>query len=125
VLISDGVDVGSRISKSRAIEVAQKSDAIIYSIYYADPRYQAYADGFGDLKKMSTETGGRVFRVSRKNTLESIFQEIQDEMRSQYSLGFSSTNPEKDGSFRKINIETTRKGLKVQARKGYYATGQR
>jgi len=122
VLISDGVDVGSRISKSRAIEVAQKSDAIIYSIYYADPRYQAYANGYGDLKKMSQETGGRVFRVTRKNTLEKVFAEIEEEMRSQYSLGFSSTNPEKDGSYRKIKIKTARKGLKVQARKGYYAT---
>lgn len=125
VLVSDGVDVGSRISKSRAIEVAQKSDVIIYSIYYADPRYQAYANGYGDLKKMSTETGGRVFRVSRKNSLERIFAEIEEEMRSQYSIGFSSTNPEKDGSFRKIKIETARKGLKVQARRGYYATRQR
>ncbi|MCP5116386.1 MAG: VWA domain-containing protein [bacterium] len=122
VLISDGMDYGSTMSKHRAIEAAQRSDAIIYSIYYADPRYQQFGHGYGDLKKMSQETGGRVFRVSRKNSLEYIFQEIQDEMRSQYSIGYTPTNNNKDGSYRKLEIKTKRKATKVQARKGYYAS---
>ncbi len=121
VVITDGVDVGSRITKARAIEAAQKADAIIYSIYYADPRYQQFGGGFGDLKDMAEETGGRVFRVRRKYPLERIFAEIQEEMRSQYSIGYTPTNPEKDGSFRKIEIRTKQKGLKVLHRKGYYA----
>lgn len=122
VVITDGVDVGSRVSRARAVEVAQKCDAIIYGIYYADPRYQGFGSGHGDLKKMSQDTGGRVFRVSRKNSLEYIFAEIQEEMRSQYSIGYSPTNTVKDGSFRKIQIRTKRKGLKTQARRGYYAS---
>lgn len=121
VVISDGVDMGSRVSKSEAIEAAQKADAIIYSIYYADPRYQDFRNGYGDLKQMSTETGGRIFEVRRKYPLERVFADIQEEMRSQYSLGYTPTNPVKDGGFRTLTIETTRKGLKVQARKGYYA----
>jgi len=121
VVITDGVDVGSRISKSRAIESAQRSDAIIYSIVYSDPRYQGYGNGWGTMKKMSTDTGGRVFRVSRRNTLERIFAEIEEEMRSQYSLGYTPTNPVKDGSFRRIKVKLKPKGLKAQARKGYYA----
>ena len=121
VVITDGVDVGSRVSKAEAIEAAQKADAIIYCIYYADPYYQRFGSGYSDLKKMSEETGGRVFRISRKNPLDRIFAAIQEEMRSQYSIGYTSTNPVKDGRFRRIRIRTKRKGLKVQARKGYYA----
>lgn len=121
VVISDGVDVGSRVSREQAIEAAQKADAIIYAIYYADPRYQFFGDGYGALKRMAEETGGRVFRVSRRQPLEAIFAEIQEEMRSQYSIGYTPTNPAKDGSFRRLQIQTRQKGLRVQARKGYYA----
>lgn len=130
VLITDGVDTGSKTSIAAAIEAAQKADAIIYSIDYMDS--SAYGGGFGtitfgggqgegDLKRMSGDTGGRVFRVSRRNSLDDIFRDLQDEMRSQYAIGYSPTNPAKDGSFRRIDIRTTTKDFKVQARKGYYA----
>jgi VWFA-related protein len=130
VIITDGVDTGSRLSKEKAVEYAQKADAIIYSIDYEDPR--AYGGGFGTihlgggggegvLRSMSNDTGGRVFKVDRKTTLDDIFREIQEEMRSQYSIGYSPTNPKKDGTFRKLEIRAANKDLKVQARKGYYA----
>jgi VWFA-related protein len=130
VLITDGVDTGSRISKDKAIEASQKADAIIYSIDYEDP--SAYGGGWGtirlgggqgegDLRRMSSETGGRVFKVDRKNSLDDIFRELQEEMRSQYSIGYVPTNPKKDGSFRKLDIRVSGKDFKVQARKGYYA----
>ena len=126
IVITDGVDQGSRVSVNEAIEAAHKSDAIIYSIYYVD--YGFYRGGYfggggGDsvLKKMAEETGGRVFEVGRKNTLEDVFKQIQDEMRSQYSIAYASTNPNRDGAFRKLEIRTDNKDLKVQARKGYYA----
>lgn len=122
IVISDGVDYGSIVSKAEAIEAAQRADVMVYSIYYADPRYQYLRDGYGVLKRISEETGGRIFRVSRKRPLEWIFAQIQEEMRSQYSLGYTPTNPVRDGSFRRIRIKTVRKGLKVQARRGYYAT---
>ena len=130
VLITDGVDTGSKISKEKAIEAAQKADSIIYSIDYEDP--SAYGGGWGtirigggagegDLRRMSTETGGRVYKVDRKYSLDDIFRELQDEMRSQYSIGYSPTNPKKDGTFRKIDLRVNNKDYKVQARKGYYA----
>ena len=123
VVITDGVDQGSRMSRSQAIEAAQKADAVIYSIDYEDPRYHGMfgPSGDGDLRKMSDETGGRVYRVDRKNTLDQVFKELQEEMRSQYSIGYTPSNDVKDGSYRKLEIKLSNKDLKVQARKGYYA----
>ncbi len=126
VLITDGVDMGSRVKLATAIEAAQKADVIIYSIYYIDPRaYGASGLGYfpssGDLRRMSEETGGRMFEVGRRNSLDDIFRQIQEEMRSQYALGYVSTNPAVDGGYRRIEVRTRQRGLKVQARKGYYA----
>ncbi len=132
VVITDGVDMGSRLTRNQAIEAAQKSDAVIYSILYADPR--AYGPfgmggggGEGELQKMSDETGGHVYKVDRKHTLEQVFKELQDEMRSQYSIAYTPTNEVKDGGYRKVEIKLANKDLKAQARKGYYAikTGAR
>ncbi len=127
VLITDGVDQGSKLRIQDAIEAAQKSDAVVYSIDYADP--SAYGGGpfvFGHvsdsaLRQMSEQTGGRVFKVDHKHTLEDVFKQLQDEMRSQYAIGYTSTNPTQDGTFRKLDIRLADKNLKVQARKGYYA----
>jgi VWFA-related protein len=127
VLITDGVDQGSRLKKEAAIEAAQRADSIIYSIYYVDPGAYFGHGGFGmgvsdsALKQMSEDTGGRLLRVDRKHTLNDIFTQIQEEMRSQYAIGFTSTNERKDGSFRRLEIRTHDKNQKVQARKGYYA----
>ncbi len=124
ILITDGVDVGSRVKLGDAMEAAQKADAIIYSVYFFDPAaYRGFWVGASDrdLKVLSEETGGRLFRVSRKQTLEAIFDEIQQELRSYYSVGYTSSNPVRDGRFRRIEIRTRAKGLRVQARKGYYA----
>jgi VWFA-related protein len=124
VLITDGVDQGSKLRIEEAIEAAQKSDAVVYSIDYADPSaYGMFSFGVSDsaLQKMSGETGGRVFKVDRRHTLEDVFKELQDEMRSQYAIAYTSANPEKDGSFRRLIVKVADKNLKVQVRKGYYA----
>jgi VWFA-related protein len=128
VVITDGVDTGSKISRDKSIESAQKADAIIYSIYYVDRA--AYGGGFGsfgggggegELRRMSTETGGQVFPVSNRLTLDDIFREIQEEMRSQYVIAYTPPNPKKDGSYHKLDLKTSNKDYRVQARKGYYA----
>jgi len=125
VLITDGEDEGSTLTMKAAIEAAQKADAIIYGILYVDRQfYGGFGGGYSGesvLKQMSEETGGRLFRVDRKETLESIFDQIQQEMRTQYAIGYTPTNGKKDGSFRKIDLRTANKDLKVQVRKGYYA----
>ena len=128
VLITDGEDQGSYYTVKNAIEQAQKADTIIYSFYYVDPYfYSHYGGGFGgggegDLKKMSSETGGHVFTVDRKHTLQDVFKELQDELRNQYTLGYTPSNTVRDGSYRKIEIKVKQPDLVVQARKGYYAT---
>jgi len=125
VLITDGMDFGSSYKLKDAIEMAHKADTMIYSIYYVDQRgyyNQGFGASDGDLKKMSDETGGRLFHVGRKNTLDEIFRQIQEEMRSQYALAYSPTNEARDGAFRKLEIRPNDKTLKVQARKGYYAS---
>ena len=130
VLITDGVDTGSKITRDKAIEAAQKGDVIIYSIFYQDR--QAYGGGFGtvslgggggegELRRLSSETGGQVFKVDRSHSLDDIFRELQDEMRSQYAITYQPPNPKRDGTYHKIDIKLANKDYKPQARKGYYA----
>ena len=132
VVITDGVDEGSRLNIKQAIEASQKSDAVIYSIDYSDPSaygfgpfgHMSVGGGESALRQMSDETGGHVYRVDRKHTLDQVFKELQDEMRSQYAIGYTPTNDVKDGSYRKLDIKLAGKDFKdfkVQARKGYYA----
>ncbi len=129
ILITDGDDQGSTYDVKTAIEAAQKADAIIYSIYYVDRGFYAQAGmwsigggGEGDLRKMSSETGGHVFTVDNKHPLNEIFKQIQDELRNQYSIGYVPTRPIGDGSFRHVEIKVDNKDDRVQARSGYYAT---
>lgn len=130
ILITDGVDTGSKITRDKAIEAAQKGDIIIYSIFYQDRA--AYGGGFGtislgggggegELRRMSSETGGQVFHVDRSHSLDDIFRELQDEMRSQYAITYQPPSPKRDGTYHKIDIKLANKDYKPQARKGYYA----
>jgi VWFA-related protein len=126
VVITDGVDEGSKLPIDQAVEAAQKSDAVVYSIEYVDRGFYGPFGGFGGggdgaLHRMSDPTGGHVYRVDHSHTLDDVFRELQEEMRTQYAIGYSPTNDKKDGSYRKIDIKVTNKDWKVAARKGYYA----
>ena len=115
------------MQRALAEREAQLADTVVYSVYYTDPGayggggFAFGGGGEGDLKKLSDETGGRVLKVDRKNTLDDLFKEIQDEMRSQYAIAYTPTNPKKDGTYRKLEFKMANKDQKVQARKGYYA----
>jgi VWFA-related protein len=124
VVITDGVDEGSKKTREDAIQAALRADSVIYSILYEDrAAYGGFGGGGGEseLRRMSGDTGGRVFRVDRKNTLDDAFRALQDEMRSQYAIAYAPTNNKQDGTFRKIEVRTGNKDDKVQTRKGYYA----
>ena len=78
-------------------------------------------EGDDVLKDIAKETGGRIFFPFKIEDLDEAFRQINQELRSQYSLGYFSTNPARDGSYRKIDISVSEGGLKLSHRKGYYA----
>lgn len=122
ILLTDGKDEGSKLKIQDAIEAAQKSDAICYVLLIADRGGMWQGFGSGEMNKLTKETGGRVIEVGNKfDKLKQGFDQIAQELRSQYNLGFTPTNDKLDGTFRKIEIRAAEKEYKVQARSGYYA----
>jgi len=123
IILSDGEDQGSQLKIKDAIEAAQKADAIVYVLLIAD---RGFYGGFGysgdsEMKKLTFETGGRVIEVGNKyDKLKEAFNQISQELRSQYNIGYTSTNPKHDGTFRKVEIRS-KKSYKIQSRNGYYA----
>ena len=124
ILLTDGVDNSSDATLTDAVEAAQRTDTLIYSVLFADPQAYAFGgrDGRGVLQRLSKDTGGGFFEVSKQRTIDQIFAEIEDELRSQYSLGFVSGQPVRAAEFRKLQISTKRKGLVVRSRDRYWAT---
>jgi len=123
ILLSDGIDHGSASSLAAAIEAARRADTLVYSVlFYDSGAYNSdHTDGMRALQRISEATGARYFEVTRKQTLERIFTEIGDELRSIYILGYT---PERSGSgYRSIHVGVKRKDLSVSARAGYYAEG--
>jgi len=115
VIISDGLDNGSPVHLNDAVAAVQATDTIVYGVCF-----ESGFPGCSFLNEMSQPTGGRTFRV-KKTPVENIFQIIEEETRSQYALGYVSTNRERDGSFRKLQVRVLPKGLSAVSRKGYYA----
>jgi VWFA-related protein len=125
IVLSDGVDTGSEAPLSDAIDMAQRADTLVYSILFSDSGYYGGflggPDGRRVLQRMSHETGAECFEVSKKQGIEQIFDTIQDELRSQYSIGYVSDQPVRISEFRKIALTVDQKGLIVQSRNRYWA----
>lgn len=122
VLLTDAEDTGSKLTENDAIEAAQRADSVIHILLITDPRAtEGYGPGVAS--KLTQETGGRVINVRSEKALEKAFDVVTEELRSQYVLGYSSTNTQRDGTFRKIKVEVDRPDVKILARKGYYAPG--
>lgn len=168
IVLTDGVDHGSKMSLDRAIESAQRANTIVYSIYYPGqeggdrhsgmggpwgggrrgggwpggggrwpgggggypgggtpyPR-QSSDDGKKILERLSRETGGRMFAVSKKEPIDHIYAQIQDELRNQYNLGYTPNRAADNTSdYHHIHVAAKQQDLTVQAREGYYASRQ-
>jgi VWFA-related protein len=133
ILLTDGEDQGSSYKIQDAIEAAQKANAIIYVLLIADRGFYNSGYGYGinlgysgasDMKKLAEATGGRMIDVGNNGKkMEAAFQQIEDELRTQYLASYTPINNKLDGSYRKLDISCKGDGLKVQARKGYYAIG--
>lgn len=157
IILSDGVDRGSKESLETAIETAQRSDNVVYSVLFKDdepheggnrvgfgvpgmggpgmgrrggggqryPQQEPRPDGKKVLERISKETGGRLFEVSKKEPVDKIYAQIEEDLRSQYNLGYTPQKAEAGAtSYHKIQLTTKKKGLVVQAREGYYADGK-
>jgi VWFA-related protein len=128
VLLTDGQDEGSRLKIKDAIEAAQKADAIVYVLLCAD-RGGYFSQGMSyngeyDMKKLTEATGGRVINVGNKfDKLKEAFDQVAAELRSQYNLGYTPTNTNLDGGYRKLEIKS-KQDYKIQTRSGYYATAR-
>jgi VWFA-related protein len=123
VLLTDGVDNGSKVSLFATIQAALRANTLIYSILFSDrDAYDgvfASANGKAALERMSRETGAGFFEVSSAQSIAAIYAQLEDELRNQYTIGYSSDGV--SSGYRKVHLETKRAGLSVQIRDGYYA----
>jgi VWFA-related protein len=141
IILSDGDDRGSKESLETAIESAQRADTVVYSILFKDEEgngnwggrggmgrpggarrnpQQSRPDGKKVLERLSQQTSGRLFEVTKKQTFSDIYASIERELRNQYSIGYTPASNSGPG-YHKINLTTKGKDLVVQARDGYYA----
>ena len=118
VIVTDAQDEGSKVKLEEAVEAAQRTDTVIHILLVADPRY---GGNMGVAHRLTEDTGGRLIVIRSEKNLEEAFDQISEELRSQYTLGYYPTNTARDGKFRKIKVEMANHELKVLARKGYYA----
>jgi len=146
IILSDGVDHGSKETLEEAIMTAQRADTVVYSILFADEQQNQSPFSFGGpgfgrrggggggrrfpqeerpdgkkiLERISKETGGRLFEVSKKQPIGDIYRSIAEELRNQYSIGYTPAADVTPG-YHKIHLATKQKDLTVQSRDGYYA----
>jgi VWFA-related protein len=146
IVLSDGVDRGSKETLASAVAAAQRANTLVYSILFADEH--PYGGGFGGrgmggmgrrgggpgrypqqerpdgkkvLDQISKQTGGRLFEVSKKLPIEQIYSQIQDDLRNEYNLGYTPDRTDATAGYHKIHLTTKQKDLIVQARDGYYS----
>ena len=125
IILSDGEDESSKTTIHQAKEMALRAEAIIFGISVTKGGFFGVGgtrEGDNALKELAQETGGRVFSPPFKvDELDDAFRQINQELRSQYNIGYMSTNPKRDGSYRKVEVKIPERGLKLTYRKGYYA----
>jgi VWFA-related protein len=169
IILSDGVDNGSKESLVKSIEAAQRADTIIYAIYFKGKESGSYGGGNGGggrfpggggigfpgggypggrggggggrggpgggggmshvdgkkiLERMTQETGGRLFEVTKKQTVSQIYDQIGEELRSQYRLGYTPDSETAADGYHQIDLTSSRKDLNIQTREGYYTGKQ-
>jgi len=125
IVLTDAVDEGSRVRLDEAIEAAQRVDAVVHIMLIQDPAwFFSQGSGAGVAHRIAEETGGRMIEVRGEKKLAQAFDQLVEELRSQYVLSYYPANTAHDGRFRKIKIEVTRPDTHVLTRKGYYAPKQ-
>ena len=120
IVLSDGGDNGSDATLDGAIEAAQRAETLIYSILFTDGGFGS-GEGIHIMERLAKETGGSYFAVSKKLGIDLVFALIEEDLRSQYSLGYVSDRPATGVEFRKIQLTVKRPGLIVNSRDRYWA----
>lgn len=123
VVLSDGEDTSSLVSFEEVLELAKRSETAIYTIGL-QPRETTALRGFREaefvLRQLAQETGGRAFFAQRVEDLKDVYGQIADELSSQYSMGYSSRNPRRDGAFRRLVVQISRPNVTARTKRGYY-----
>ena len=118
IALTDADDTGSKLTVQDAIESAQRTDTVVHVLLVYDPMY---GNAYDVAKRITDETGGRTIPVRGTSHIEDAFDQISEELRSQYTIGYYPTNGKRDGSYRKIKVEVQQKDMDALTRKGYYA----
>lgn len=119
IVLSDGGENGSDATLSDAIDATQRSETLIYTIFFSDGGFNG--DGKDIMQRLAKETGGAYFEVSKKLPIDQVFALIEEDLRSQYNIGYISDKPALGAEFRKIQLTVKRPGLIVQCRDRYWA----
>ena len=122
VLLSDGDDTSSLIEFEQVLDLAKRSETVIYSIglRQGEIARREFKEAEFVLKQLSSETGGRAYFPTDARELQKIYQSIWDELSSQYALAYSSGNPKRDGAWRRVQVRIARPGLTARTKLGYY-----
>ncbi len=122
VLLSDGDDTSSLIEFDEVLDLAKRSETSIYAIGLRQGEIgrREFKEAEFVLRQLSQETGGKAFFPTDARELPKIYQAIWDELSSQYAIGYSSSNPKRDGAWRRILVRIQRPGLTARTKQGYY-----
>jgi Ca-activated chloride channel homolog len=125
VLLSDGEDTSSLVSFDDVLDLARRSETAIYAIGLMEDGSGTQSKGFREatyaLRQLTTDTGGRAFFPADVKALASVYGQIYDELSSQYTIGYTSKNPRRDGSWRRIVVRVARPNTQARTKQGYYA----
>jgi Ca-activated chloride channel homolog len=122
VLLSDGDDTSSLIEFDQVLDLAKRSETVIYSIglRQGEIARREFKEAEFVLKQLSSETGGKAYFPTDARELQKIYQSIWDELSSQYAIAYSSTNPKRDGAWRRVQVRIVKPGLTARTKLGYY-----
>ena len=124
VVLSDGEDTSSLVTFDQVMDLAKETDVTIYTISLRQKsrrRSKYFSEAEHVLKKLADETGGQWFFPDQIQELESVYERIAKELKSQYNIGYTSKNTKRDGSWRRVVVQTDRQNLVVRTKLGYYA----
>ena len=123
IVFSDGEDTSSLVSFDEVLDLAKRSETSIYTIALrgADVQAKGFREAEFVMRTLAQETGGRAFFPSKIDDLNGVYTQIADELASQYTLGYTSANPRRDGAWRRIVVQVSRPNVTPRTKKGYYA----